>query len=661
MAIYKNKDIEVNVNEKSVDVGFIDTNFYTEDKSTSSIRITIKNNNRIVDLSKTNMKPKLDLLLNDGSIFIDEKVDIVLPEQGIIQYKISDQVIKHVGKVNAKLFLKDETKSVHVANFNFTIKDSGIEGAIEKEITVNLVDDTVRRIIQDNAIDLLGEDFQDKLNQDVITHLESKPELFKGSKGEQGEQGLRGPQGPKGDKGEQGLKGEQGPQGPQGLRGEQGEFGPIGLKGEQGPTGPKGDAGPKGDKGDPFKYSDFTNEQLEELKLKKDTRSYTTKIKAIAPFDKLNITAIYNGYNVVLNAEGSLNGDLTSADTVIAKIPPNVPYPNSTIRGALLNVGAGATDDLQANFYVSKNGNLSVKFRKARTGVTDYIGASLAYAVGDIQAELNTSTINRVYDFPNMTVNSIQGADSIDNYFITTAITSGSNTTQIQVIDTNNTSNNFTTTITGGSIGHANSMRAVSNNNGVITVYTANMYEPTLNQLTIDCTNKTATVTNNTLTLKTPDNTNVYVSSIDSIEKVESNYVIHCFYEDTVYKFRVGSITTPATVTGEIAFKLTKKQKQEDRLTAINDVLNRVNTDQSNLLLGNKYYVIQTGYNSTVVMEYNISNGVALYTGNYYYFSDTTYYKIEGESLISKNGKIYITICDEKLNQVRGAYVAELI
>ncbi|WP_204236150.1 phage baseplate upper protein [Mammaliicoccus sciuri] len=664
MTIYKNKDIEVNVNEKSADVGYIDTNFYTEDKSTSSIRITIKNNNRIVDLSKTNMKPKLDLLLNDGSIFIDEKVDIIVPEKGIIQYKVSDRVIKHSGKVNAKLFLKNETKSVHVANFNFTIKDSGITEAVNKEIAVNIVDDAVRRIIQENAIELLGDGFKDDVSVELKDYVSSNVELFKGEKGDKGDQGLRGLQGLKGDTGSQGLKGEQGEQGPQGLRGHQGlpgERGEQGLKGDKGEQGPKGDVGPKGDKGDSFKYSDFTNEQLENLKLKKDTRSYTTKIKAIAPFDKLNITAIYNGYSVVFNAEGSLNGDLTSADTVIAKIPPNVPYPNSTIRGALLNVGAGSTDDLQANFYVTKNGNLSVKFRKARTGVTDYIGASLAYAVGDIQTELSPSTINRVYDFPDMTVNSIQGADAIDNYFITTAITSGSNATQIQVIDTNNTSNNFTTTITGGSIGHANGMRAVSNNNGIITAYTANMYEPTLNQLTIDCVNKTATVTNNTLTLKTPDNKNVYVSSIDSIEKVGSNYIIHCFYEDTVYKFTIGSITEPGTVTGEIAFKLTKKQKQEDRLTAINDVLNRVNTDQSNLLLGNKYYVIQTGYNSTVVMEYNISNGTALYTGNYYYFSDTTYYKIEGESLISKNGKIYITICEEKLNQVRGAYVAELI
>ncbi len=202
MAIYKNKDIETNINERGAELGNINVNFYTEDKSTSSIRITIKNNKRAVDLSKTNLTPKLDLFHSDGSIFMDENINTVLPEQGIIQYKISDQVIKHPGTVKAKLFLKNETESVHVANFNFTIKDSGITEAVSKEITVNIVDDSVRRIIQENAIELLGQDFKQRLNDDVVTHLESKPELFKGPKGS------TGPQGPKGEQGIQGPKGD---------------------------------------------------------------------------------------------------------------------------------------------------------------------------------------------------------------------------------------------------------------------------------------------------------------------------------------------------------------------------------------------------------------------------------------------------------------------
>ncbi|WP_218696628.1 BppU family phage baseplate upper protein [Mammaliicoccus sciuri] len=192
MAVFKNKDIDVNVNEKNIDFGNIGANFYTEDVSTSSIRIRIKNNDKIVNLNNLNMTPKLDLFHSDGSIFMDENINIVLPEQGIIQYKISDNVIKHPGKVNAKLFLKNEAQSVHVANFNFTIKDSGITEAVSKEITINLVDETIRKIIREDAMELLGKNFENNLNESVLSHIETNAELFKGPKGDKGDKGEKG-------------------------------------------------------------------------------------------------------------------------------------------------------------------------------------------------------------------------------------------------------------------------------------------------------------------------------------------------------------------------------------------------------------------------------------------------------------------------------------
>lgn len=256
MAIYKNKDIEVNINEQGAEYGNIGANFYTEDKSTTSVRIKVKHHNQPLNLDKTNLRPKLDLFLSDGSIFIDEKLETIINTEGLIQYKVSDQVIKHVGKVDAKLFLVNESTSIHVANFNFNINDSGITEKVDKEITVNLVDDSVRRIIQENAIELLGDGFKDDVSVELKSYVTSNAELFKGPKGDEGKQGLRGPQGPKGDTGEQGLQGPQGIQGERGLRGEQGIQGERGLqgiqglKGENGSKGDKGDIGPKGDKGD---------------------------------------------------------------------------------------------------------------------------------------------------------------------------------------------------------------------------------------------------------------------------------------------------------------------------------------------------------------------------------------------------------------------------
>lgn len=98
-----------------------------------------------------------------------------------------------------------------------------------------------------------------------------------GPKGEKGDQGIQGPQGEKGDKGDigpqgpkgdKGDKGDIGPQGPQGIQGETGPQGPQGergLTGNVGATGPQGPRGYQGDKGEPFKYSDFTPEQLAAL------------------------------------------------------------------------------------------------------------------------------------------------------------------------------------------------------------------------------------------------------------------------------------------------------------------------------------------------------------------------------------------------------------
>ena len=123
-----------------------------------------------------------------------------------------------------------------------------------------------------------------------------------------GEQGPQGEKGEKGDKGEAGLSaymlaktydgfegsmqewldtlvGPQGPEGPQGPQGEKGEKGDRGLQGENGLSaymlaktydgfegslpewldslkGPQGEQGPKGD---PFRYEDFTEEQIQEI------------------------------------------------------------------------------------------------------------------------------------------------------------------------------------------------------------------------------------------------------------------------------------------------------------------------------------------------------------------------------------------------------------
>ena len=182
MRTYKNKDITTNIDTEKMSINNSDTYFYTEDKGSAALRIFINHHNTAFNLDNTSLKPVLDLFHADGSIWLGEPLEVIMSDKGILQYNIPNNVIAHAGQIKAKLFLKSTEQSVHVANFTFDIKDSGIEGVVEKEISVNIVDDAVRRIVKENAIKILGDGFEGRLNTDVINHLDNNPELFKGNR-----------------------------------------------------------------------------------------------------------------------------------------------------------------------------------------------------------------------------------------------------------------------------------------------------------------------------------------------------------------------------------------------------------------------------------------------------------------------------------------------
>ena len=225
MRVWKNQDYILETNNSNVKTGKEPSKFYTEDKNSASIRLFVNWQDKPVDFSNTNLKPVLDLFHSDGSIWLDEELNIVIAERGLVQYKIPENVITHAGTIKAKLFLKDDKQSVHVANFKFNITSSGVEGAILKEININLVEDTVKKIMSES------------------------PELFKGEKGDKGEQGIQGPRGVQGERGLRGIQGEKGDTGSQGIQG---------VKGD------------KGDKGDSVLASPkiYTREEYDQLETK---------------------------------------------------------------------------------------------------------------------------------------------------------------------------------------------------------------------------------------------------------------------------------------------------------------------------------------------------------------------------------------------------------
>lgn len=109
--------------------------------------------------------------------------------------------------------------------------------------------------------------------------------------------------------------------GAQGVQGKQGNQGPQGPQGEQ---GPRGEQGPKGDKGDPFRYEDFTPEQLEALKGPKGDKGEDGRDGASATAD--------NAHQLLLN--GNVWCESASVDDVLTVLIGNMgkPFPRTEFK-----------------------------------------------------------------------------------------------------------------------------------------------------------------------------------------------------------------------------------------------------------------------------------------------------------------------------------------
>ena len=283
METFKQGEVTARIDERGIDLGNINVNLYTMDNSTVALDIHIKKRNIFseerefvpVNLNQTSFKPVLHLITEDNSIFTNEELEVVKAEEGYVRYNVSDYVTRHVGRVQAKLFLIDSSNSTddssHVADFYFKVNDSGITKAIGKEVHVDMLDDIVEQI----------------LLKDI--------ERFRGPKGDKGDTGL---QGPKGDKGADGINGEMGPAGPTGPMGPKGDTGEKGLQGEQGPPGPTPT------------LPDFSNWQKH--KLTQDDGSIMSDFSSNIDFDDVEkLKSLPNGVRYVTKTS-NLPSDITS-------------------------------------------------------------------------------------------------------------------------------------------------------------------------------------------------------------------------------------------------------------------------------------------------------------------------------------------------------------
>lgn len=211
MTVFKSSNISLDIKSTKNDIGDVGVKFYSEDINTTALVIRITKDNEFFNLNEQNYEPKINLFMGDGSIFLDQSVEMIDAENGLVRYLLKDKV-KHAGQVKVKVLLKKADESIHVADFKFEVIDSELDKAVAKEIDVDVLADAFERFALK---------YPEKIRGKAFTYDDFTEEQLES------------------------LKGKDGTVSFEELTPEQKLF----LKGEKGDTGPKGDAGDKGKDG----------------------------------------------------------------------------------------------------------------------------------------------------------------------------------------------------------------------------------------------------------------------------------------------------------------------------------------------------------------------------------------------------------------------------
>lgn len=359
MTVFKSSNISVEIRNGKVDIGDVGIKFYTQDINTTLLNIRVLKDEQFLNFNDEQYKPFINLFMGDGSVFLDQPVEISDAENGLLTYKLADKV-KHAGWVKFKLILKKEDESLHAANFKLEILDSGLESEIGRVIDVDILM---------NAFERFALKYPEKIRGKAFTYddfTEEQLALLKGPKGDKGEVGAIGPQG---------VQGPIGPIGPKGDKGDKGDD--LKIDGVVSSTSqlPTGTTASNYIVGDDlyFRVEGQSNWQKglklkNEVTLKSDGYFYIDNVKTeinLNTVPKWDNAVLSNGFSGFVEFTKDINnivtlrinvtvGETTAFNSLIATIPtgyrPKVNIPILTTTPAL--------GDFNQQFFVNAMGQL---------------------------------------------------------------------------------------------------------------------------------------------------------------------------------------------------------------------------------------------------------------------------------------------------------------
>ncbi|QQV88439.1 phosphodiester glycosidase family protein [Staphylococcus phage ZCSS1] len=386
-----------------------------------------------------------------------------------------------------------------------------------------------------------------------------------------------------------------------------------------------------------------------------DFKLYTVPL--MSPFNTANLIVMENNHIVTVRLQGKANSNtnnISDLDVVIGKLPAHIEYPKDFVRCTISSMTKGETEQFIGNLVIDTKGIITVKFNRSGTS-NSYFGGSLSFPKGDNKNVAFNSTNTKVYDYPDPNVVSVQGSDYYDGYIFGAITRTKGNVTEIQVIDTNNTSSSFICTNQQDNfstlVGHGNSLKVVDKINDEYLMYITMTDDPKIVPVFVNTTTKIARVGEGIKTMQDSGGSEKRIISIDRVDKVGSTYELYCLWYGIEFKYIISNIDTLESLKGEQVFKLPLERVIEDKKVLLNDDSNSIKIYQDNLLDGDTFYITQYGENSSAILEYRVENAMAKSTGKYWYNYRTDAERYEIESIFKINGELYASISQKLFNK----------
>jgi len=152
----KNVDLRVNISATTSQFSLTNIRFSTQDEGSAMLTFYLFKDG--VELPLNAVTGKIVLRMSDGSKFIDT-VNITDRVNGIVEYLLTSEQLKHYGKVTAELYLNYEEQKMSVHRFAFIIEQALIDTDIpvitefyvdnfeELKSTINSMADETKEII----------------------------------------------------------------------------------------------------------------------------------------------------------------------------------------------------------------------------------------------------------------------------------------------------------------------------------------------------------------------------------------------------------------------------------------------------------------------------------------------------------------------------------